>query len=1048
MLNRLCRFFLIVTVFFSVSKPSIVGAGSPALAQAELKLVETSDHLVRLVLSTPSYTISPLDNKTSDAVEIIIPGISNDETPTELHLPRLSRLVAIPPGVDVQLSYNSPEMHELRGKYHLLIGGGPQALVEELTPGYSLPDEVFTPPEDVKIGIQPSEPVRISSDAWQRSQRVVRVDLFPFQYDPVQSTLIWHPILDVTLTFIPNRAVQRLPDSAELFPSSLDHLTENAVINPQSARLWQDPFWQSLAEIPLARSLSTTNYDESRYKISVNEDGLYEVTGEDLLAAGLDLQQIDPQDFSISNQGVPFAFLVMDVDGNNGEVDGIFDLTDRIVFYGEKFRGERMAERYASEDDLWAMMPTGWQPHMSAEMFEKYTDKNVYWLDVNGPAGLRMDVVNGIPTGAHLILTQSRAKTRLEQDNRWYTVHRTDEDSWFWEVVSVNTTTPGTTRMYPFDLPTATESATPAVLLGEIYADTESLTSTPDHHIELAINGNSIYVAEWDGIGRLSMNVEFDQSYLIPGTNQLTLTSSLLTGRSSDSLFIDWFEIAYAHQLQAQADQLFFEYPESGTVRQYRIGGFSSANIAVLDITNPLEPIVVEIQPGIQQGSTYQAEFIAQHPQTARYLVTSTSLEKPLAIEQYSFKNLHASTFGADYIIIAHPNFVSTAQALADYRSAQGLRTMVVDIEDIINEFNDGIYHSLAIKSFLAYTMVNWIPPAPSYVVLVGSGHWNFYYRPGPTNNYSTAEIYMPPHLAWVDPWQGEVDSAAALAMVVGNDLLPDLAIGRIPVDSSEELATVISKIIAYEDQDNYVRPDRLLFVADNQPDLAGNFANISDDVIDASVPAYQNIDRVYLNDFLDQAGEDACEPGMICPQATQAILDHINNTELDFINYTGHGSINYWAQELLLRTTSLPDYINDPSWNDLVLMNNGDNLPVLLSMTCLDGYWIYPSQRYPSLAVNLLRKTGGGIVAAYSPTGLGLAHGHDVLNKAFFDSLYKIGVKELGAAVQFSKLKLFETGQNFDLIYTYTIFGDPALRLKTTSGGVFIPYVSNQVIP
>lgn len=1047
MIERLCRYLLIVTFFLSASTISRVEARTPDLAQAELRLVTSTEHQVQLLLLTPSYEISALDNLSSGAVEVLIPGISNDNTPDELHLPRLSRLVAVPPNVEIRLSYSSPSRQELDGEYQLLVGGSPQSIKAEFTPGGYLPDEIFIPSEVEKTGIRPSEPVQMTSEVWLRDQRMVRVDLFPMQYDPAQGKLVWHPILEVTLTFIQDGAGRHLLDPAGFFPGPLDQLSESMVINPQSARLWRDPAWQSLVEVPLATSVSTAEFDETRYKITVNEDGLYEVTGEDLQAAGLDLNQVNPQEFSLSNQGAQVAFRVKDVAGNDGDTDGIFDLTDRIIFFGEKFRGERMAERYTSEDDLWAMMPTGWQPQMSAEMFEKYTDKNIYWLDTNGPAGLRMGVVNGIPTGAHLILTQSRAKARLEQDNRWYTVHRSDEDSWFWEVVTVNSPTP-VTRTYPFELPTATGSSTAAVLQGEIYADTESLASSPDHHIELSMNGNSIYAAEWDGIGRLAFNVEFDQSFLLPGSNQLTLTSSLLAGRSSDSLYIDWFEVTYTHQLQAQADQLFFEYPESGTVRQYRVGGFSSMNIDVLDITSPLEPISVQIQPGSQQGSTYQAEFIAQHPEIARYLITSSPPKKPQAVTQYTFKNLHDTTLGADYIIIAHPNFISTAQTLADYRSAQGLRSMVVDLEDIINEFNDGIYHSLAIKSFLAYALANWAPPAPSYVVLVGSGHWNFYYRPGPTNNYSSAEIFMPPHLAWVDPWQGEVDSASALGMIVGNDLLPDLAIGRIPVENPEELSTVINKIIAYESQVDFNQPDRLLFVADNEPDLSGYFRQISEDVIDSSVPAYQIVERVYLNDYIDQGGEDACVPGQVCPQATQAIIDQINIGELDFITYTGHGSINYWAQELLIRTTSLPDYVNDPAWNDLASMINGDNLPVLLSMTCLDGYWIYPSQRFPSLAVNLLRKAGGGIVAAYSPTGLGLAHGHDVLNKAFFDSLYKTGVKELGAAVQYSKLKLYETGQNFDLIYTYTIFGDPALRLNISPGRVFLPYLSNRAMP
>ena len=1046
--NRLFRIFMVLSIFVAALPVHEPYAADSEPDQAGLRVLSSNERQVHLILKTPSYKIVTAGDTSRGAVTLQVPGIPNDNTPGELRLPRLSRLVAIPPGVDVQLAYHTAASQVVPGRYRLLLAGEPQPLVEELTPGIYRPDSPIDNSLSVTgARVTPAEPVRISDEVWLRDQRMVRVDFFPFQYDISTSSLRWHPTIEVTLNFTRVTGADPLAlSSDEKTFGPLDSLAEGLVINPQNARQWRNTDWQSTSAIPLARSASTADFDETRYKITVNEDGLYEVTGAELEAVGLDLSQVNPQDFNLSTQGLPAAFRVQDIDGDDGEADGVFDPSDRIVFYGERFRGDRMAARYESEDDLWAPMPTGWQPHMTAEMFEKYTDQNVYWLDVNGPAGLRMGAVNGFPTGSNPIFSQLNTTAHAEEDNRWYSVHRSGEDTWFWErIAAISPITP-TVRTYLLELPGIAASSAPAVLSGELLSDIENISVNPDHHIELSINGNSIFVGEWDGTGRYPFSVEFDQALLLEGSNQLTLAASLISGGSSDQLYINWFELTYSRQLQAQSDQLFFEYDELGSTWQYRVGGFTSAEINVLDISTPLDPIIVQVQPGTLQNGFYEIEFQAQHPQTAHYLVTAGPPKSPFEVSAYAFKNLHASTQGADYLIIAPTQFAAAAQTLADYRAAQGLRSRVVDLEDIINEFNDGIYHSLAIKSFLAYTLANWVTPAPAYVVLVGSGHWNFFYRPGPTNNYSDAPIYMPPHLVWVDPWQGEVDSATALAAVVGNDLLPDLAIGRIPVNTPEELTAVINKIITYETDQGQIKPDHFLFIADNQPDLAGNFMNISEDVIESTVPDFQTIDRVYLNDFsLTEICIDGVYPVLPspCPQATQSITNYVNNKELDFVNYTGHAARNYWADELLLRTTS-----RSGGADDLELLNNSTNLPILLSMTCLDGYWIYPSLDFPSLAVNLLRKAGGGVVAAYSPTGLGLAHGHDVLNKAFYNSLYSQGVKELGAAAMYSKLKLFETGQNFDLIYTYTIFGDPALRLNTTPGSIFIPVLPNQASP
>ena len=78
-----------------------------------------------------------------------------------------------------------------------------------------------------------------------------------------------------------------------------------------------------------------------------------------------------------------------------------------------------------------------------------------------------------------------------------------------------------------------------------------------------------------------------------------------------------------------------------------------------------------------------------------------------------------------------------------------------------------------------------------------------------------------------------------------------------------------------------------------------------------------------------------------------------------------------------------------------------------------------------------MLRFPNGGAVGAFSPTGLGVSTGHDELHRGFYDSLFNDGVWELGAASLTAKLNLFISGGNYDLLHTFTIFGDPALNIK-----------------
>ena len=127
-------------------------------------------------------------------------------------------------------------------------------------------------------------------------------------------------------------------------------------------------------------------------------------------------------------------------------------------------------------------------------------------------------------------------------------------------------------------------------------------------------------------------------------------------------------------------------------------------------------------------GGVYTASFEVSQTVPLTYVVADRNAwQSPASITRYApAVDLHDPANGADYIIITHHDFITGAQTLADDRAAQGLRTMVVDVDDVYDQFTDGIFNPIAIKAFLKYAYFNWQAPAPAYVLLVGDGHWNF----------------------------------------------------------------------------------------------------------------------------------------------------------------------------------------------------------------------------------------------------------------------------------------------------------------------------------
>ena len=93
------------------------------------------------------------------------------------------------------------------------------------------------------------------------------------------------------------------------------------------------------------------------YKVVVKDEGLYQITGAALAAAGVPVSQVDPRTIRIYNATAPGSHEVaIEV---TGEADGKFDEGDLVLFFGQG-------------------------------VDTRYTDKNVYWLTYGGSAGLRV----------------------------------------------------------------------------------------------------------------------------------------------------------------------------------------------------------------------------------------------------------------------------------------------------------------------------------------------------------------------------------------------------------------------------------------------------------------------------------------------------------------------------------------------------------------------------------------------------------------------------------------------------------------------------------
>jgi hypothetical protein len=949
---------------YSVESPASFEAAkpSPAVDEPGVQVLESSANSVVLELTTPGFQVEKGMSADGPCDLITVADYGETDAAGWPRLPVQGAIVGIPSQSDPTLTVIETEVGVTSGRFNLCPV--PQTVFDvDMSGNVTYTGEAAIKDAEAYAadGFYPASEAEVVSTGFIRSQRVAQLQLHPFQYAPASGLLRHLTRIQVRLEFN-SRDVVSLDVAASPVDDegAFETILSQTLVNYQEARQWRtkSALFSQLDALPAET--------QPGYKVLVDEDGIYELGYDDLLSAGVDVGNLDPRTLKLHNRGEEVAIYVA------GEEDGSFDAGDHILFYGQ-------------------------------EVVSKYTDVNVYWLTWGGVGGQRMGQIDGTPTGLASVSPDSQASQHLEENHSYFSNYSSgpDGDHWYWNYIY--TTGSPASNSYVGTLPhvaTAPFSATVRGLL-------KGYEAIPQHHTQVYLNGNLIDEALWASTAEYAFEVSVPHTYLVDGANTIVLTGGI--SNTEDIILINWLEIDYRAAFTAEGTQFSFGGDRVGTF-EYQVGGFATDALDVFDITDASDPARI-VGATVEGSGTYTLTFQHTIAEEHDYLAVAPAQRlTPAGIELDTASDLRSTANGADYIIITHGDFYTAMLSLADYRAGQGLRTMVVDVQDVYDKFSYGVFDPEAIRDFLAYAYDNWAAPAPTYVLLAGDGNYDFknFMGKGEPN-------YIPPYLASIDHWIGEVAADNRYVCVSGDDVFPDMYLGRLPVKTSAEAANVVAKIINYEQ--NPADGDwnhSLLFVTDN-PDSAGDFYAYSDAVADNYVPVQYATQKIYYG--LTHSSSSA---------AKTAITSAINEGQL-IVNYVGHGSTQSWASEGLFGVSRVST------------LSNAGRLPFITAMACSDGYYIIPSDAsrdLSSTAEAVVRAPGKGAIASWSATGLGLAGVHDYLNKGLFEAIFFDDVIELGPATTQGKLYLYSRTSGYrDQIDEYTLFGDPALRLNVTRG-------------
>lgn len=520
-----------------------------------------------------------------------------------------------------------------------------------------------------------------------------------------------------------------------------------------------------------------------------------------------------------------------------------------------------------------------------------------------------------------------------------------------------------------------------AQLSVRIWSSTEDIPD-PDHHVEVLVNGRQMASWYWDGIRHQTLSVILPEGELQPDYhNLITINVPGDTGAAGEAFYLDWIYLKYTGHLDAAFTPLEF----NSDATSIRIDNAPNP-LLIFDITDQQRPVILtdyrheesEIDvAGRGLGGLYIA------------LNASEALRPAISAMPQRDSFLQEAGRGADYLaIVADGNgFEEVLQPLLDYRAEQGLQVTAVSLTQIYDEFSHGQQSATAIRRFLTYAAANW-QPAPHFVLLVGDATYDLH---GLTNGKNRNLLPA----AYVATQNGNFVASDAWFTAE----VPEMSIGRFPVQTAVQLHALVQKTIAYETAETPLPAwnQIALLVADDEPKFDLVSDNLAAQLSDSGYQPY----KLYMT-------ED--------DNIHYSIISALNQG-VGLVNYIGHGSATMWGDEAVLRNEDAP------------MLANADRLPIFTTFTCINGDFTQPQT--DSLAESLLWVDDGGIVAAIAPSGRAMIEHQLPLGEMFYNHLLHDNYDTIGDALTAARLASVNNFNQADVMQTINLLGDPALRFR-----------------
>jgi hypothetical protein len=507
------------------------------------------------------------------------------------------------------------------------------------------------------------------------------------------------------------------------------------------------------------------------------------------------------------------------------------------------------------------------------------------------------------------------------------------------------------------------------------------LADQPAHHVQVSLNGVPLANETFKGLVEHTINVAIPAGTLHEGKNTLQLTLPGDTGAAYDMVALDKFSISYQRLFQARDGKLTF----TAAGKVFNVTNLPSQNVVIYRMTDKglVRLDKVQVQAA---GSNYTATFAGTNLPDKYVVATVDALYTP-KLEAVRLQADLSSP--AEYLIIAHPDFINELDPLVRARQAQGLTVSAVDVTDLYARYTYGIFDPQAIQQYIAYAAKNL---GTKYVLLVGGDTYDYRNYMGKNSLSFIPSLYVrtSPLVSFtpVDPLYADLNA----------DNVPDLAIGRFPVRNTVEMNLMVNKTLAYAKK-NY---GRTAVFASDKSDGVLSFKAISTG-LSTKLPASWSVQSIHL-DTTTLAN-------------AQKQLIAAMNQGTSMVTYTGHSGSTAWSSSNLFTTAKA------------AALTNAGKPFMLVQWGCWNTYYVEPVNN--GLVSSFLFSGDKGAAAILGAVTLTEIESEQLLGEVLTPRLVKPGMT-VGQAVQDAKAELAQTHPDLiDVMLGWTLMGDPALVIE-----------------